>query len=346
MVFNGAIFIKSHPRCYIFFLITNKPKPIYYYITTSNQSQSTTMTRDSERSYYLKKLEELDGARSDFKDLRTIHGDNDSDEDELDEIVKLHKEMVQSRRYLQHRNSYRKYPSLFQDDLPHVEDTTDNIEETNNPPETDILAARKTGAPWLTEMEFRQKYRMTRESFDSILGMIKKHPVFTEHEGKGSPQAAPEHQLMLLLKFLGTEGTGASNPDLRTMFRIGRGTANLYRNRAMIAIRSLRDKAVTWPDETERQQIAERVQKRHCFPNCVGFIDGTLFPLARSPQSKDAPDYLGRKNLYSLSVLIVNDDQRLIRYYLLGRSGSAHDNRVWNNTLLCQNPDTYFCWKL
>jgi DDE superfamily endonuclease len=64
--------------------------------------------------------------------------------------------------------------------------------------------------------------------------------------------------------------------------------------------------------------------------------------LHQSPSRKDAPDYSGRKHAYSLSVLIVNDDQRLIRYYLSGWPGSVHGNRVWNNTTLCREPDKYF----
>jgi DDE superfamily endonuclease len=43
-----------------------------------------------------------------------------------------------------------------------------------------------------------------------------------------------------------------------------------------------------------------------------------------------------------LSVLIINDDQRLICYYLSGWPGSAHDNRVWNQTPVFTNPEKYF----
>jgi DDE superfamily endonuclease len=98
----------------------------------------------------------------------------------------------------------------------------------------------------------------------------------------------------------------------------------------MKAIRSPGDSAIKWPDEEERQEISKRIQQDSFFPNCVGFIDGTLFPLAFCPSSKDTPDYSGRKHAYSLSVMIVNDDQRMIRYYLSGWPGSFHDNRVWS----------------
>jgi DDE superfamily endonuclease len=110
----------------------------------------------------------------------------------------------------------------------------------------------------------------------------------------------------------------------------------------MTAVRSLRDKVVFWPDEAERQEIANRVCRDFCFPNCVGFIDGTLFPLSKCPSTEDAPDYSGRKFSYSLSTLIINDDSRLIRYYLAGWPGSAHDDHVWTNCAVAQRPDEFF----
>jgi DDE superfamily endonuclease len=196
--------------------------------------------------------------------------------------------------------------------------------------------------PWLTEDKFRQKYRVSRKLFDTLLGLIKNHPVFLSSSKTGRPQASPATQLMILLKYLGTGGSGNSNPDLRDVFIVGRGTVQLYRDRAMTAVLSLRKQAITWPDEEERQDISKRIQKESIFPNCIGFIDGTLFPLAFCPSTKDTPDYSGRKHSYSLSVLIINDDQCMIRYYLSGWPGSSHDNRIWCNSDVYQRPHDYF----
>ena len=38
---------------------------------------------------------------------------------------------------------------------------------------------------------------------------------------KGREQIPVSHQLLVLLKFLGTEGTGSANPDLRDIFGTG-----------------------------------------------------------------------------------------------------------------------------
>lgn len=147
---------------------------------------------------------------------------------------------------------------------------------------------------------------------------------------------------MVLLKYLGTEGTGGSNNDLRSHFGIGRGTAEVYKERAVKAIRSLKKETVFWPSEEERKEIAARIMRDFDWPNCIGLIDGTLFPLAFAPQTMDAPDYSGRKYGYSLTCLIVCDDQRLIRYYLAGWPSSAHDERVFRKTKLFRNPLRFF----
>jgi DDE superfamily endonuclease len=75
---------------------------------------------------------------------------------------------------------------------------------------------------------------------------------------------------------------------------------------------------------------------------CVGIADGTLFPLAAEPQTEDAPDYSGKKYGYSITTMVICDHRRLIRYYLTGYPGSAHDNRVFKGTALKKNPSDFF----
>jgi len=195
---------------------------------------------------------------------------------------------------------------------------------------------------WQSDDEFSQKYRVSKESFRELVDLIKDDPVFGRLNNRGRRQAPPAHQLAVLLKYMGTEGTGGSNPDMRNFFHIGRGTALAYRDRALKAIRNLKSQAFTWPDEDERKIIAARIFNEFDWPNCVGIIDGTLFPLATEPETEDAADYKGRKYLYSLTCLIVCDDQRLIRYFLCGWPGSAHDERVFRNSRLYQRAREFF----
>jgi len=264
-----------------------------------------------------------------IRDLIFDSGD-DSSSGTIDDIITHGMERAYTRisnqRYAFPRKPYRKgyYREVFERDLRDVED------ENGSP-------------PWLTEDEFLNKYRLDRESFYELLDMIKEHEVFKHRMGKkGRHQTKVEYQLLVFLYYIGRSGHGASNPTLRQLFGIGRGTAETWKKRCCEAIRSLRDRFVYWPDDAERLEIAKRFYTIYTFLNCIAVGDGTLFPLICEPESDDAPDYHGRKFQYSLTAMIVNDDKKRIRYYLAGFPGSAHDNRVYRNTDLGKTPNEYF----
>ena len=170
--------------------------------------------------------------------------------------------------------------------------------------------------------------------------MIEKHKIF-KNEKRGPKQAPAAHQLMVLLKFLGTEGSGGSNLDLRNLFKIGRGSAENYKQRAAIAILSLKGRYYNWPDQEEQKLIANRMLNDYGIPNCVMIVDGTMNELFFQPETEDAADYSGQKYKYALSTLIFNDNKKRIRYYLAGWPGSAHDNRIVWNSKIYKDPNSY-----
>jgi hypothetical protein len=152
---------------------------------------------------------------------------------------------------------------------------------------------------------------------------------------------SPNISLLVLLKYLGTHGNAAANTSLANHFGIGEGTTELYRKRALEAILSLEATVVFWPDEEERKAMSLRIQKIFHFPNCVGLVDGTLLPLENKP-SLFGENYLSRKSSYAVSVLVVCDEVARVLYYLAGWPGSVHDNRVWRNSKMYLNQDTFF----
>jgi hypothetical protein len=76
--------------------------------------------------------------------------------------------------------------------------------------------------PWLSDEEFLQKFRVTMIGYSRILESIRDHSVFTS---KTKRMAAPEYQLIVFLKYVGTEGDGANNAGQRNLFGIGYRTA-------------------------------------------------------------------------------------------------------------------------
>jgi hypothetical protein len=121
------------------------------------------------------------------------------------------------------------------------------------------------------------------------------------------------YQLLCLLRFLGTEGDGSSNSGLRSLYKKGKGTFELFKDRVVKAIRSMRDTYIFWPNADERKAISKRFDDKYCFRKCIGIIDGTLTPLAYPLSTEDAADYHGRKTGYGISSLILCDDKRMIR---------------------------------
>jgi hypothetical protein len=287
-----------------------------------NALQNELQEREARKAFKLL-LEDLE-EESDLSSPDDISiSSDDTMEDLMDIAVAETLSSVSQKRFFLPRNVYRKSlgKDIFERDL----------REERNPDGT---------PPWLSDEEFLEKYRHHRESFQKLVEMIRHHPVFQQ---KGKRKQAPvEHQLLSFLHYLGTSGSGASNPRMRAMFGSGRGTYDIYKSRCIKAIRSLREQVIFWPDQEERMEIAKRIFLAYDFVNCIGVADGTLSPLTYEPQSEDAPDYHGRKFAYSLSIMIVNDDKKKIRHYFAGFPGSTHDNRVYNHTVLAQHPAEHF----
>ena len=103
-------------------------------------------------------------------------------------------------------------------------------------------------------------------------------------------------------------------------------------------------KVITWPDEEEWKQIGSRITQAHGLVNCVGLIDGTLFPLAYAP-TLNAEDYFTRKGNYAIKALFVCDDKARITLVEMGWPGSVHDNRVWLNSDVYLAKEKYFSSK-
>ena len=288
------------------------------------------MPRFSKRVMFLRHLNGLLNHRLKGRLRRTCEDDDDdSVENAKDAALASMIKHCEGKRYLFRPAKNRKgRADRFSDDLPPLE----TVEQA------------EAALPWLTPEEFLQKYRMSRDAFNWVLGQIEDHEEFTMvgNVKEGRPQAPVVHQLMVFLKYIGTEGAGSNSRNQRQMFGIGQGTADVYRDRVMRAILKLRPTYYNWPDKDERKRLSKKVFNKTGFPNVVGIADGTLFPLAFEPETEDAPDYKGQKHTYTLTVMIVCDYDRKIRCYHSGYPGSAHDNRVYRNMDLYQNPKKYF----
>jgi DDE superfamily endonuclease len=230
--------------------------------------------------------------------------------------LKRGKASISSRRYLLQRGSYRKRNSKF------------------------AVYLDPDHADGFNDREFLFHFRMSRDCFHQLIVELKDHPVF-DGDSHGCTQRPAEHQLLVLLKYFGSDGNSASNLNLGAFFGISRGSAESCRTNALLALLSIEHRTYYWPNSDERKQISNRIRDSYLFPNCVGLIDGTLLPLATRPLLH-GENYLSRKRYYAIVMLVVCDDQSRILYYHVGWPGSVHDNRVWRTCNLFKNCETMF----
>jgi hypothetical protein len=189
--------------------------------------------------------------------------------------------------------------------------------------------------------EFIKIFRIPRHLFPSLLRLLKSHPAFGKHGKKQRKHFSVELHLLVLLKYMGAEGNGCSAINLKHGLGIGKGSVTNYLRRAVDAVLSLFSKTVFWPDEQERLEISQRLREKHHFPKCVGAIDGTHLGLAFKPE-KDGEEYWTRKQHYAVAATLVCDDRKRIRYINVGWPGSVHDQRVYQNSALHNNPSVFF----
>lgn len=153
----------------------------------------------SRRKKVILKLKQLLKKRIQEKIIRHYLKKKNIQEDFLDQIIIYKLENILNNRYLERRKHRKRKFNIFLEDIE-----PDNRKEKKR--------------SWLTDREFLRKYWCTHKSFDDITNLIKKHSVFDYADYKNIRKEAAGHQLLVLLKFLGSEGAGQSGNELRFCF--------------------------------------------------------------------------------------------------------------------------------
>lgn len=186
----------------------------------------------------------------------------DSDS-ELEEDAIIYYQLVAESRYLNRPKKHQKHDDYFFTTKFHV----------------------------LSDDEFRQHFRTSRYGFSVIAKMIEQHPVF--HNNSACSQMHPAWQLAIALQRLGHYGSRTAVNMIATDVGISPGSVVECTNRVITALVSLAPDWIRWPDEQERENHG-RLMRREGFPGCVGFIDGTTFPLFQKP-AQEGCSYFDRK---------------------------------------------------
>ena len=231
-----------------------------------------------------------------------VSSDSSSSSDQEMDGLEVRRKILRKCRYLHRRNSVPK-SSHFVDEI---------LDKLN-------------------EARFKEDVRMSREAFTDLTNRLSGHQVF--HNISRYSQRSVKLQFMVALYRFGCSGNGTSVGKVARHFGLSEGAIILYTNRVIVVLLSIEKDVIFWPDVTEKKAIRKRILQQSAFPNCLGFVDGTLIVLANKPNLEGA-DYFSHKAKYGINNLIVCDDLKRIRYLFAGFCGSAHDNRVFANLKL------------
>jgi hypothetical protein len=191
----------------------------------------------------------------------------------------------------------------------------------------------------MSDRLFKQKFRVSKETFNHILQKIHMHPVF--HNNSRNPQRPVKLQLAVALNRLGRNGNGASKGDLSSYFKIGEGTVCLYTDRVVEAILSLEREFIKWPSVQQRTEHSQYMDMTYGFKGCVGIVDGSCCVLATRPAISGS-DYFCRHKSYSVNLTVIVDHRRIINFMYCGWPASRHDNFIFEQMPVFNQPDRYF----
>jgi hypothetical protein len=189
------------------------------------------------------------------------------------------------------------------------------------------------------DWDFKQQFRVGRETFLFIHNQICNNPVF--YNTSYTAQRPVHVQLAITLFKLGRYGMGTGAEDVSKRWSVGMGTVSLYMSRVMKCLQELCDTFIQWPSSHRRTVLSQFNQTITGLPFQVGSGDGVLFKLSQTP-AFDALCYRDRKGNFSISGQgIVTYDLDFV-FFQVGWCGSVHDNTCFQATDIYLHQERYF----
>ncbi|KAF8235113.1 hypothetical protein L208DRAFT_1258673, partial [Tricholoma matsutake] len=121
------------------------------------------------------------------------------------------------------------------------------------------------------------------QTFDSLLSLIKDHPIF--HNNSNNDQLAIHIQLSVFLFHAGHYGNASSPEDTAQWAGISVGGVEKCTDCVIVALLSFHDEAIHLPDAAEKESSKSYVDEAVCPEWQGGFLlaDGSKFPLYQCP---------------------------------------------------------------
>jgi hypothetical protein len=219
--------------------------------------------------------------RQGYRSWRAKHGISDSNQDDKDIRLCRLVGIVLSNRYLYPRSRPRALNLATLDQLLYGQSDSD----------------------------FKNDFRLDRSNFWQLHGWLETTSEYIYRK------CDLKYELMVCLYRMGFSGNAASYQKIAKYFTIAIGSVERFTAQCVSAILCLKNEAIFWPDRDERRSISKRIGT---LPECVGFVDGTLFPLELKP-SLHGEDYYSRKSSYAINGNVI---------VLLFQANKSHNHRI------------------
>lgn len=175
------------------------------------------------------------------------------------------------------------------------------------------------------DYEFKRLFRLSRETFETLVGRFKSSPFFPRPRG-GRPQIPAEKTCLISLSYLGTQNSMYRIADT---FDVSESSVSLCLKRVLDFLFSISDEVIAWPSDQERANIKAGFAARSDGKgprNTIGCIDGCHIEI---PHQNESPaSYYNRKKFPSIILQGICDANSRFTDIFVGYPGSVHDARV------------------
>ena len=225
-----------------------------------------------------------------------------------------------------------------------------------------FLSRMKSMTDDLTDIQYRQAYRLTRANVQSLCKLMDSTLTKSERAGFNRSSITLAHRVHLLLWRLGQAQTFNG---MALMFQLSKSTVHdavlqlleiaserlpklliqpelrRHLHRQEESPGSQEDDAASDADDSAANPASApdpsythsiRVLKSHPLPNAIFAVDGTHVPFYCSKDKETRDAYINRKGFSSLNVMgVVNSDEKFA-YVQPGYAGGTHDNFIFSSS--------------